>query len=66
MHAFDRVEPIPAADRNALPRPPRGPEEPDEQELPEGDPPDEVEIDDPDDEEEGEEDDPPLYGGDGR
>jgi hypothetical protein len=46
-----------------LPRPPRGPGDPDEHELPEGDPPDEVEIDDPDDEEEGEEEDPPLYGG---
>ena len=51
------------SDRHALPRPPRGPGDPDEDEqLPEGDPPDEDETDDPDDEDEGEEDDAPMYG----
>jgi hypothetical protein len=47
----------------AMPRPPRGPGDADEDELPMGDPPDEDETDDPDDEDEGEEDDAPLYGG---
>ena len=49
-------------ERYALPRPPRGPGDPDEGELPEGDPPDEDETVDPDDEDEGEEDDAPIYG----
>ena len=48
--------------QDASPRPPRGPGDPDERELPEGDPPDEDETDDPNDEDEGEEDDQPLYG----
>ena len=45
-----------------LPRPPRGPGDVDDDELPEGDPPDDDETDDPDDEDEGEEDDEPLHG----
>jgi len=45
-----------------LPRPPRGPGDADDDELPEGDPPDDDETDDPDDEDEGEEDDEPLHG----
>ena len=44
----------------ALPRPPRGPGDVDEDELPMGDPPDDDESDDPSDEDEGEEDDEPL------
>jgi len=44
----------------AMPRPPRGPGDGDEDELPMGDPPDDDETDDPDDEDEGEEDDEPL------
>ena len=45
----------------AMPRPPRGPGDGDEEELPMGDPPDEDDTDDPDDEDEGEEDDEPLH-----
>jgi hypothetical protein len=45
----------------AMPRPPRGPGDgEDDDELPMGDPPDDDETDDPDDEDEGEEDDEPL------
>jgi len=44
----------------AVPRPPRGPGDGDEDELPMGDPPDDDETDDPSDEDEGEEDDEPL------
>ena len=51
------VEPL----RFALPRPPRGPGDGDENELPVGDPPDTDESDDPSDEDEGEEDDAPLH-----
>jgi hypothetical protein len=50
----------------AMPRPPRGPGDGDDDELPMGDPPDEDETDDPDDEDEGEEDDEPLHGHVGR
>jgi hypothetical protein len=46
--------------RVALPRPPRGPGDGEEDELPMGDPPDDDESDDPSDEDEGEEDDAPL------
>lgn len=46
----------------AMPRPPRGPGDGDDEELPMGDPPDDDETDDPDDEDEGEEDDDPMYG----
>jgi hypothetical protein len=45
----------------AMPRPPRGPGDVDEDELPMGDPPDDDESDDPNDEDEGEEDDEPLH-----
>ena len=45
-----------------MPRPPRGPGDGDDDELPMGDPPDDDETDDPDDEDEGEEDDEPLQG----
>lgn len=49
-------------DAIAMPRPPHGPGDGEEdQELPIGDPPDDDETDDPDDEDEGEEDDDPLY-----
>ena len=47
----------------AMPRPPRGPGDGEEEnELPMGDPPDDDETDDPDDEDEGEEDDEPMHG----
>lgn len=52
-----------SASRHALPRPPKGPGDAEDDELPEGDPPDQDPTDDPDDEDEGEEDDPPMYGG---
>ena len=49
--------------RHAMPRPPRGPGDGEEDnELPMGDPPDDDETDDPSDEDEGEEDDEPLRG----
>lgn len=51
------------ADVQAMPRPPRGPgDDEEENELPMGDPPDDDETDDPDDEDEGEEDDEPMHG----
>lgn len=51
-------------DLHAIPRPPRGPGDGDEDsELPMGDPPDDDDTDDPDDEDEGEEDDEPLQSG---
>ncbi len=47
----------------ALPRPPRGPGDGEEDnELPMGDPPDDDETDDPSDEDEGEQDDEPIRG----
>ena len=47
----------------AMPRPPRGPgDDEEDNELPMGDPPDDDETDDPNDEDEGEEDDEPLHG----
>jgi hypothetical protein len=54
--------PVPEAlFRIAMPRPPRGPGDGDDDELPMGDPPDDDETDDQDDEDEGEEDDEPLH-----
>lgn len=47
--------------RRAMPRPPRGPGDADEDELPMGDPPDDDESDDPSDEDEGEREEPPLH-----
>jgi hypothetical protein len=46
-----------------MPRPPRGPGDGEDEEVPMGDPPDDDETDDPDDVDEGEEDDAPLHGG---
>jgi hypothetical protein len=46
----------------AMPRPPRGPGDDEDNELPMGDPPDDDETDDPSDEDEGVEDDEPLHG----
>ena len=54
------IEACTDAPRLAVPRPPRGPGDVDEDELPMGDPPDDDESDDPSDEDEGEEDDEPL------
>ena len=54
------AQPIPKR-LHAMPRPPRGPGDGDDDELPMGDPPDDDETDDPDDEDEGEEDDEPLH-----
>lgn len=48
--------------RYAMPRPPKGPGDAEDDELPEGDPPDQDPTDDPNDEDEGEGDDPPMYG----
>ena len=53
----DDDEPI-----HALPRPPKGPGDADDDEAPVGDPPDDDPTDDPDDEDEGEGDDEPLQG----
>jgi len=50
-----------AALHHTAPRPPQGPGDGDEDELPMGDPPDDDESDDPNDEDEGEEDDEPLH-----
>ena len=49
-------------DELSLHRPPRGPGDGEDEELPIGDPPDDDDTDDPDDDDEGEEEDVPLHG----
>lgn len=63
MKAIDLFSHMRVSDVQAMPRPPRGPGDGEEEtELPMGDPPDDDETDDPDDEDEGEEDDEPMHG----
>lgn len=63
MDTIDLVSPKPPSRCEAIPRPPHGPGDGEEDnEMPIGDPPDDDETDDPDDEDEGEEDDEPLNG----
>ena len=63
MNAIDLKLLTQDAEVQAMPRPPRGPGDGEEEnELPMGDPPDDDETGDPDDEDEGEEDDEPMNG----